>query len=287
MDPSGLEAKARAARRSGVRPSVVPREQKAALPSLGLRVDEVDSVEGAFRTVRVLRPAAKLALATVVAATAMIAVLAGARYQDHLDHERRHLAAERAIGRAEELVDIAPRTALELAAAAAALDPEATEPRRAILAASLPTGLRYLPNLPAEATAVAWTPRGMRAATAGSLLALAPGANRWVAEYSLPVHEIAAFSSDGQSLVLGGRRGALVVDLVTRRRSTMTAEPVRSIAAGRGVAALTGVRARAAGSRAAQHHCEAPGHRDCPLGRRSARRTRRTPVASSNAVVTA
>ena len=235
----GLRGKVLAAQEVGVRRVLVPAGQKAMLTGVGgMRAVEASSVDEAVRWVRVVRPRVRVAAVIALA----LAVLAGpairAKQSSDTSAQERQLAGQRAIEHALQIVDDDPRAALGLAAAAARLDEPGTEIRRAMLAARLPQGLRYLPELPQVAEAVSIGGTRILALTARQLLQFDDLSGRWRVLSDVPAHELGAFTAEGGAL-LGGPDGAVLVDPRAREPAVVTSEPVRLIAAGRGVAVVT------------------------------------------------
>jgi hypothetical protein len=240
VDPRGLVAKGIAAQRVGTRRLVVPSGQATVLSALaGIQILETGSVAEVLRRARVVRRAVKV----VAVLSAAVVALAGFGVREHradrYDDRQRELAAVRAMAHALAIADSDPRAALGVAAGAGALEPDATEPGRALLAATLPPGVRFLPDLRARATALSWTDDRIRAATDRGLLELDVEGGRWRALHRLPRHRLAAFDGSGDRLVLGGRAGASVIDLRSGRTARLTTTPARAVAAGDETVALT------------------------------------------------
>lgn len=253
VDQRGLKAKAVAARHAGARRLVVPADQAARLPGVtGIALREAATVEEARRQMRILRPLARAALAVLLVALLATGAIVHAVRSERQDELRTALAAERAMERALEVADDNPQRALQLAAAAGLLEPEETAPARALLAVALPPGLRFLPDLPAPATALSWRDGKIVAATGRRAYEIVPGGSHWRRGRRLPAHGFAAFSGREQ-LVMGGARGAWTLDLRRGKSVRLSHRRVRSVAGGGGMAAVltaTGVVVALRGDRA-------------------------------------
>lgn len=233
-----LRAKAVAAGRAGARKLVVPREQGASLPGIpAIRIREAGTVEEARRRLSTLRPAAFVLLAALLLLIVVGALFVRGVRSERQVEQRREVAAARAMTRAVAIADSDPREALGLTAAAGLLAPRATAAGRSLVAATLPPDLRFLPSLPAPASAVSWTEDGILAATADRLFELDRAGDRWIPGRRLPQYRLAAFDGGGQ-FVIGGREGAFALDLATDRIRRLSGEPVRRLAGNGGTAVI-------------------------------------------------
>lgn len=244
VDPAGLRGKVVAAQTARVRRLVVPVGQASMLPGLGgMRACEAATIRDALRSVRVLRRSVRAAMLGTVAVAVVAAPVVRAIQSSAVSRQERRLAALRAMAAAHERVDDDPRMALGLAAAAANLNNPGTEVSRAMLAARLPPGIRYLPDLRDAPEAVAAVGGQTRILTARKLLMHKARSAEWRVLAKVPEHEVGGLTTDGWP-VIAGRRGAVLIEPGTNKRTTITRDPVRSIATGRATAAALTSRGR-------------------------------------------